>query len=82
MSPRVEAIEASEFAIAFASYIEGDAGVRMILVVTADSSAASGLAQSKAPATGSAPPHGGHGGHQADALEDSPDFSDVRVAAA
>ena len=35
MSPRVEAIEASEFAIAFASYIEGDKGLLIILVVMA-----------------------------------------------
>ena len=35
MSPRVEAIEASEFAIAFASYIEGDMGLLIVLVVMA-----------------------------------------------
>ena len=34
--PRVEAIEVSEFAIAFASYIEGDTGSLIILIVMAD----------------------------------------------
>ena len=40
MSPRVEAIEASEFAIAFASYIEGDTGLLIILIVMAEPAAA------------------------------------------
>jgi len=34
--PRVEAIEVSEFAIAFASYIEGDTGLLIILIVMAE----------------------------------------------
>ena len=34
--PRVEAIEVSELAIAFASYIEGDTGLLIILIVMAE----------------------------------------------